>query len=208
MRGATKSMVVVCAALMGVSASARAQQTGRRTTTGSRSNATTSSAPPNAENPGGTFHQNGPLQTTNIGSGSGPTQAAGPVGELRGNTAPAPDVIAGPIGPGDVARIMQAQMPRLQPCYTRALSTHPQLEGRVEVRFTLGRDGHVTQSAAYGLNDAPEVATCIADTIRATPFPQPQGGSLQFIYPIMFRRPAPRPSQPGARPARRRATHS
>ena len=167
-----------------------------------RATATASSAPSNANRDPATLHQDAPLATTNVGSGTAPTAGNGPIGELRGNTAPAPDAaITGPIGPSDVARIMQAQMPRLRPCYETARATHPQLAGRLDVRFTLGRDGHVTQAAAYGMADAPEVATCVADTLRQTTFPQPQGGSLQFIYPIMFQPPAPvRARGRGARP--------
>lgn len=152
------------------------------------------------ENPGA-FHEAGLAQGSSVGSGSGPTSATGPVGELRGDTAPPPDAITGPIGPSDVARIMQIQMPHLRPCYDNARATHPQLAGRVEVRFTIGRDGHVTAATASGLPDAPEVATCVATTLRATVFPQPEGGSLQSIYPIMFQPPPVIPHGHGAHPA-------
>jgi hypothetical protein len=157
-----------------------------------RTQAGTSSAP-------GSFH--GPSTTTaaNVGGGATATTANAPTTELRGAGGPAPDVITGPIGPGDAARLIRAQMPRLRPCYERARATRPTLAGRVEVRFTIGRDGRVTTATATGMPAAPEVATCVADALRQTTFPQPEGGSLQFVYPLMF---VPEPA--AAPPARGR----
>ncbi|MEI8256426.1 MAG: AgmX/PglI C-terminal domain-containing protein [Deltaproteobacteria bacterium] len=148
-----------------------------------------------------------------VGNGSAPTTATGPIGELRGATTPAPGTITGPIGPGDVARLMQVEMPRLRPCYETARATHPQLAGRLDVRFTIGRDGRVTQASASGLPDAPDVAVCVAALLRQTTFPIPQGGSLQFIYPLVFQPPpavvhgrATRPARAPA-PAHRPSAH-
>ncbi len=160
----------------------------------------------------GQFRESGITPGANVGNGSAPTTATGPVGELRGATAPAPDAVTGPIGPGDVARLMQVQMPRLRPCYETARATHPQLAGRVEVRFTIGRDGRVTQASAFGLPDAPDVAVCIAALLRQTTFPIPQGGSLQFIYPLMFQPPPAtarggRPARPARAPTPRPSAH-
>lgn len=159
----------------------------------------------------GHFHESGVAAGTSIGNGRAPTTASGPVGELRGNTAPPPGEITGPIGPSDVARLMQIQLPRLRPCYETARSTHPQLAGRVDVRFRIGRDGRVTEASASGLPDAPDVATCVAAVLRGTTFPVPQGGSLQFSYPLMFQ-PTPaiahgHPSRPVRAPARRPSAH-
>jgi hypothetical protein len=120
-------------------------------------------------------------------------------------------VITGPIGPSDAARLVRAQMPRLRVCYERVRATRPTLAGRIELRFTIGRDGQVTQATASGMPDTPEIASCVADALRQTTFPRPEGDSLQLVYPLMFvpeptaapARPRPRGRTPGA-PARAR----
>lgn len=198
------SGVILASAVVAIATTASAQAP-------AHAHANSASAAPDAgardQNPGA-FHEAARMPTTNIGTGSASANATGPVGELRGDTEPAPGAITGPIGPSDVARIMQVQMPRLRPCYDNARATHPHLAGRVEVRFTIGRDGHVTAASATGLPEAPDVATCVATTLRQTTFPQPEGGSLQFIYPLMFQPPLVIPTHGhGAHPAPAHPAH-
>lgn len=154
----------------------------------------------NQVNAPGDFQGPRTIAAANVGTGTAATTATAPTTELRGSGGPAPDAITGPIGPGDAARLIRAQMPRLRPCYDRARATRPTLAGRVEVRLTIARDGRVTHATAAGLPEAPEVATCIADVLRQTVFPQPEGGSLQIVYPLVF---APEPAS--VAPARGRS---
>lgn len=136
-----------------------------------------------------------------LGSGAGPSQAAGPQGELRGPTEPTPDQITGPITAADAARIVRAMMPQLQPCYETARHANPRLSGRLELRFTIARDGRVSRAQAYGMPEAPDVATCLAGVLQRTHFPRPEGGDLQLFYPVTFEPPAPPPRPAGRRGA-------
>jgi len=146
----------------------------------------------------GSFHDTS-MRGTEVGTGRAPAAESAPLGTLRGDSTPQPDQITGPIGPADVARIMRAQMPRLQPCYDRARATRPTLAGRIEVRFTLSRDGRATRVSAQGIPEAPEVALCVVDVLRQTVFPQPEPAPLQFFYPLMFNPPPVASSAPPAR---------
>jgi hypothetical protein len=124
----------------------------------------------------------GPIQ-----SGSSPVrESTGPTAALRGPAAPMPGEGHGPIGPADMPLLIRAQMPRLRPCYDRARARHHGLMGRVELRFTIAADGRVTQAAAYGLPEAPEVATCLSSALRETAFPRPQSAPLATVYAMMF----------------------
>ena len=153
------------------------------------------------DNPG-SFHEGTTVTSENIGSGQAPSTATGPSGELAGSSTPPPGEIVGPIGPGDAARLIRAAMPRLQPCYDRALATHPGLHGRLELRFTIQRRGRVIHAVAVGMPEAPEVGTCLVDVLRQTTFPVPENGTLQLFYPLQFNPPA---RARGARPV---AAHS
>jgi hypothetical protein len=180
-----------------------AQHNQRRARSTANANAETTASRRSTSSPG-TFRELSVRQdATQVGTGAASATESTPSSQdLRGPTAPAPDEITGPIGPGDAARLIQAQMPRLRPCYEQARTTHPDLAGRIEVRLTIDRNGRVTRSIATGMPEAPEVATCMADTLRQTMFPRPENGSLQFIYPLNFVPPEP----PARGHGRRRAT--
>ncbi|MBI5518370.1 MAG: AgmX/PglI C-terminal domain-containing protein [Deltaproteobacteria bacterium] len=135
------------------------------------------------------------------------TEDQGPTGQLRGPSGPAPGEVdmTTPIGPGDATRILRLQESRFRPCYERALATHRNLAGRVQLRFTIGRRGEVVNPSAAGLPEAPEVATCIAETLRVFRFPPPQTGTLPMSYAVNYAPPAPAarpPRRPPRRPAR------
>jgi hypothetical protein len=82
--------------------------------------------------------------------------------------------------------MLRGQLAMFRSCYERALPTHPTLEGRLELRFTLGLSGRVTSANTNGLSGAPEVGTCVASRARAIVFPRPEGGSVDFSFPLMF----------------------
>jgi hypothetical protein len=109
-----------------------------------------------------------------------------------------------PIGPGDATRILRLQEGRFRPCYERALATHRNLAGRVQLRFTIGRRGEVVNPTASGMPEAPEVATCITEALRVLRFPPPSTGTLPMQHAVTYA-PPPAPARPGRRPVRRPA---
>lgn len=92
----------------------------------------------------------------------------------------------GEVDAGAVASRIRGQLGGIRSCYERALRDNPALRGRVEVRFTLGENGRIARTTASGMSEAPEVATCVAQRLRALAYPQPRGGSVDFMFPFVF----------------------
>lgn len=73
-------------------------------------------------------------------------------------------------------------------CYQQGLSRDEKLNGKVNVRFVIGRNGKVT-NAAYAENSTmPDqaVSECVVTEFKKLEFPQPEGGIVKVTYPIMF----------------------
>ena len=69
----------------------------------------------------------------------------------------------------------------------RSWSGNPNLEGRVSARFVIGRDGAVS-NASNGGSDLPDsgVVSCVVSAFYGLSFPQPEGGIVTVVYPIML----------------------
>lgn len=95
--------------------------------------------------------------------------------------------VSGRLPPEVIQRIVRQNFGRFRLCYEKGLEKNPALEGRVAVRFVIGRDGAVT-SATNGGSDLPDdaVIACIVKSFNALSFPQPEGGIVTVNYPIMF----------------------
>ncbi len=90
--------------------------------------------------------------------------------------------------PGEVIqRIVRQNYGRFRMCYEQGLTRNPNLEGRVEARFVIGRDGAVT-NASNGGSDLPDAAVknCVVSAFYNLSFPSPEGGVVTVAYPIMF----------------------
>ena len=83
-----------------------------------------------------------------------------------------------------------ARLPQVTRCYERELKRRPGLEGRLEVRFTIGGDGTVLWSGvvqdSIGL---PSLARCVATQFQSFRFRaiglQP-GQEVTVAYPLVF----------------------
>jgi outer membrane biosynthesis protein TonB len=71
-------------------------------------------------------------------------------------------------------------------CYQQGLARNPSLEGRIPVRFVIGRDGAVSNVSAGG--DLPDgaVRSCVQNAFYGLSFPPPENGIVTVTYPIMF----------------------
>jgi hypothetical protein len=85
---------------------------------------------------------------------------------------------------------------RFRDCYGDALRLRPRLNGRVELRFVIGRDGSVSSSTVKKLERAPALADCLAGAMYAIGFPEPTDGIVTVLYPIVLEPPdsAPTPT--------------
>jgi hypothetical protein len=86
-----------------------------------------------------------------------------------------------------IQRIVRQNYGRFRACYENGLRSNPSLQGRVAVRFVIGRDGAVS-NVSNGGSDLPEpsVVQCIIRAYYGLSFPEPEGGIVTVIYPIMF----------------------
>jgi hypothetical protein len=93
----------------------------------------------------------------------------------------------GHLPPEVIQRIVRQNFGRFSFCYQNGLKTNPNLEGRVTVKFVIGRDGGV-QLAADGGSDIPDagVKQCVVSSFAGLTFPQPDNGVVTVIYPLMF----------------------
>jgi pSer/pThr/pTyr-binding forkhead associated (FHA) protein len=137
----------------------------------------------------------GSIGTLGHGAGTGTGQGFGSGhGRLGGShQTKAPKVrmgatqVSGRLPPEVIQRIVRQNYGRFRMCYEQGLAKNPNLEGRVTVRFVIGRDGSVS-NVANGGSDIPDsaVVQCVIRNYYGLSFPQPEGGIVTVVYPIMF----------------------
>ena len=73
-----------------------------------------------------------------------------------------------------VRRMIRRCSLQVRACYDAELIDNPGLEGRINVRFTVGREGRVT-TAAVGASTLrnPTLETCLVDVVKLCPFSNP-----------------------------------
>jgi Ca-activated chloride channel family protein len=105
--------------------------------------------------------------------------------------------ISGRLPPEVVQRIVRQNFGRFRVCYEAGLGRNPNLEGKVSSRFIIGHDGGVA-SVTNGGSDLPDagVVTCVLGAFKGLSFPQPEGGVVTVVYPILFAPGAGGPSPP------------
>jgi hypothetical protein len=98
-----------------------------------------------------------------------------------------PTQVSGRLPPPVIQRIVRAHFPAFRGCYEAGLGRDSKLKGLVNARFVIGRDGKVTNVSDHGssLPDRPTVE-CILRKVYELEFPQPAGGIVTVIYPIML----------------------
>src|SRR4029079_5117588 len=115
----------------------------------------------------------GSIGTLGHGAGTGTGQGFGNAhGGLGGSHRTKPPSVrmgatqvSGRLPPEVIQRIVRQNFGRFRLCYENGLRNHPNLQGRVSVRFVIGRDGAVSQ-VQNGGSDMPDggVVSC---TVRA-----------------------------------------
>lgn len=137
----------------------------------------------------------GSIGTIGHGAGTGTGQGFGSGhGRLGGShSTRAPQVrmgattVNGRLPPEVIQRIVRQNYGRFRLCYENGLRNNPNLQGRVSVRFVIGRDGAVS-NVSNGGSDMPDAAVvqCVVRAYYGLSFPQPEGGIVTVVYPIMF----------------------
>ncbi|MBK8251386.1 MAG: AgmX/PglI C-terminal domain-containing protein [Polyangiaceae bacterium] len=95
--------------------------------------------------------------------------------------------VSGRLPPEVVQRIVRRNFGRFRLCYENGLRSNPNLSGRVSVRFVIDRTGSAT-AVSNGGSDLPDqgVISCVVNAFRGLSFPEPEGGVVTVVYPIMF----------------------
>jgi TonB family protein len=127
------------------------------------------------------------------GSGSGSGYGSGS-GGLSGHRAPIPRVqtgsadVRGELSREIIRRVVRRHINEVRFCYEQELNAHPELQGRVSVRFVIDASGVVTSSAiAESTLGAPRVEGCIVTAVRRWSFPAPDGGGeVSVVYPFVL----------------------
>jgi len=93
----------------------------------------------------------------------------------------------GRLSPDEIRAVVRANYDRVRPCYEAGLARDPKLAGRVGIRFVIERDGKVssTRVADCTLPDC-AVARCVRDELKSLTFPEPEGGIVSAVYPLML----------------------
>jgi hypothetical protein len=105
-----------------------------------------------------------------------------------------------------IQKIVRARFGAFRKCYEDGLARNPKLEGRVSIRFVIGRDGRVSNAedldrrppevaewvprspppAVQVMRDE-QVSACVVAGFRELVFPPPEGGGIVTVtYPIVF----------------------
>jgi len=100
--------------------------------------------------------------------------------------------VTGQLSPLSIRRVALRNLNEINQCYAQGLATHPNLAGRVVVRFIIGGTGSVMGSnVADSSIPVPSVGECIANAVRRWQFQAPEGGGVVTVnYPFNL--------QPGA----------
>jgi hypothetical protein len=96
-------------------------------------------------------------------------------------------MVNGRLPPEVIQRVVEENFGRFRLCYLDGLRRNPMLSGRVTTRFVIARDGSVWFALDDG-SDLPDdsVVSCVVRTFEALAFPEPEGGTVSVIYPLMF----------------------
>ncbi|HEX4516916.1 MAG TPA: AgmX/PglI C-terminal domain-containing protein [Polyangiaceae bacterium] len=127
-----------------------------------------------------------------LGHGIGGGVGAGH-GHLDGGHTPGPPSIRsgatsinGRLPPETIQRVVRENFGRFRACYADALRDDPALEGRVVVKFVIGREGAVETASDAGSDMKSDVRDCVVRRFGDLSFPQPSGGIVTVVYPLVL----------------------
>jgi TonB family protein len=96
--------------------------------------------------------------------------------------------VRGSLSKEAIRRVIQRRLNEVRFCYEQALSSRPELSGRVQVKFVIAPDGAVRAAGVESSTLAvPRTEDCIAQAVRRWSFPAPDGGGVVIVsYPFVF----------------------
>lgn len=96
--------------------------------------------------------------------------------------------VNGRLPPEAIQRVVRQNFAAFGGCYERALKKDRQLNGKVEVKFVIERDGRVSSAESTTGTTLPDptAVACVVDGYAKLTFPKPEGGTVTVVYPIIF----------------------
>jgi outer membrane biosynthesis protein TonB len=85
-----------------------------------------------------------------------------------------------------IRRYIKRNTQKIRYCYEKELLAKPTIEGMIAATFVIDDSGKVSEASGSGFDQ--EVASCVANAIKAIEFPKPKAGSVRVNYPFTFRR--------------------
>jgi outer membrane biosynthesis protein TonB len=83
-----------------------------------------------------------------------------------------------------LARIIRAHAGAMRACFLKQLTAQPDLAGKIVVKFTIGKDGHVAKAeVTSGLQS--DVDACVVAVFQKLEFPA-QDSEVTVSFPVVF----------------------
>jgi hypothetical protein len=100
---------------------------------------------------------------------------------------PAAEPTNGRLPPEIIQKVVRSHYGVFRACYEAGLKKDPDLYGRVTARFVIERDGLVRHAdpTCTSMPDR-DVVRCVIEGYKKLKFPEPDGGIVTVVYPIMF----------------------
>jgi TonB family protein len=103
------------------------------------------------------------------------------------NAPPKGKMYGGTLAPVEVKKALVARKDDVRACYHALLEKNKKASGKVVIRFTVGEDGSVEEAVVLNETTLPtETSSCIAEVVKTTVFPKPEGGKARITYPWEF----------------------
>jgi pSer/pThr/pTyr-binding forkhead associated (FHA) protein len=141
---------------------------------------------------GGTAEGLGGLGTKGMGSGASGYGSGGgnfgAKGEGGIGTVGGDPIILGALDRSLIDEVIKRHMNQIRYCYQRELTKNPALGGKVVIKFTIAKDGTVSQASTKSttMNNS-AVENCIVSRFMRMQFPEPKGGGIVIVsYPFLF----------------------
>lgn len=137
---------------------------------------------------------NGKVNTAGIAGGKGTSGlgsglAAGKTGSGGVGLLEEESEVEGGLDREVIAAYIKSQLGHILNCYERQLSAHPELHGKVSVKFIISGTGQVvTQNIAETEMKNQPTESCMLSKVAQWKFPEPKGGTKVVVtYPFMFK---------------------
>jgi hypothetical protein len=94
--------------------------------------------------------------------------------------------VSGAIPVDVIRRIVRQNLGRFRLCYESEHKSDPKLQGHIDIKFIIDRDGSVSHAEAHRSNLPDRLVQCVVHGVEMLSFPQPEEGTVTVVYPIRF----------------------